>query len=53
MATFTVGDARNVGYIAMRDPTNTDDVVLYARSDPDHPPPKGIVKALARIAQIM
>ena len=53
LASFTVGEARNAGYIAMRDPTNAEDFVLYARSDPDRPPPKGIAKALARIARIV
>ncbi|MBV8772434.1 MAG: hypothetical protein JO166_08915 [Deltaproteobacteria bacterium] len=53
MAEFTVGDARRVGYIAMRDPTNPDDVVFYAASNPDAPPSKAIVKPLAKIARIV
>jgi hypothetical protein len=53
MAAFTVEEARRVGYIAMRDPTNPTDVVLYARSDPDRPPSKTEPKALARIARIV
>ena len=54
MAEFTVGEARNAGYIAMRDPANTDDVVFYIRRDPDNPrPPKTEPKALARIARVV
>jgi hypothetical protein len=52
MATFTVREARNAGYIAMRDPTNPEDVVLYDRANPDGRPSKSVSKALARIARI-
>ncbi len=53
IAEFTVGEARTAGYIAMRDPTNWTDVVLYSRDDPDRPPSKTIVKTLARVARII
>lgn len=53
IAEFTAGEARSVGYIAMRDPTNYVDVVLYSRADPDNPPTKTIVKALARLARLI
>jgi len=52
IAEFTVGQARSVGYIAMRDPTNPEDVVLYSASDPDNTASKGIAKALAALARI-
>jgi hypothetical protein len=52
MAAFTVGEARNAGYIAMREPTNPEDVVLYDRANPDDRASKAIAKALARIARI-
>lgn len=53
MAEFTVGEARQVGYIAMRDPVNTQDVVFYDRADPNDRASKGIAKALARVARIV
>lgn len=53
LAEFTVGEARAIGYIAMRDPTNPVDVVFYSSADPDNPPTKTIVKALARMARIV
>jgi hypothetical protein len=53
IAEFTVAEARIAGYIAMRDPMNPDDVVLYDRSDPNNSPSKTIAKALAKIARII
>lgn len=53
IATFTVGQARRAGYIAMRDPTNLEDVVLYDNANPDDRASKAIAKALARIARIV
>ena len=53
MATFTIGQARAAGYVAMRDPTNVEDVVLYSRADPDNTAPKSVAKALAAVAQIV
>jgi hypothetical protein len=53
IAEFTVAEARTAGYIAMRDPTNWIDVVLYSRDDPDASPSKTIAKALARVARIV
>lgn len=53
MATFTVGQARQCGYIAMRDPTNLEDVVLYDRSNPDKTASKTVSKRLARLATIV
>jgi hypothetical protein len=53
MAEFMVGEARQAGYIAMRDPVNTRDVVFYDRANPNDRASKGIAKALARIARIV
>jgi hypothetical protein len=54
MAEFTVGEARQAGYIAMRDPTNPTDVVFYIARDPDNPhTPKTEPKALANLARIV
>ncbi len=53
MAEFTVGEARRAGYIAMRDPINTQDVVFYDRSNCDGKASTTVAKALARIARIV
>jgi hypothetical protein len=52
-AEFTVGEARGAGYIAMRDPTEPLDVVLYCAADPNNPPPKGPPKKLSRLARLV
>jgi len=53
MAEFTVGEARQAGYIVMRDPTDPAHVLLYARKDPNNKPSKTEPKALARIARVV
>jgi hypothetical protein len=50
---YAQAEVRSVGYITMRDPTNWLDVVIYSRADPDRPPSKRIVKALAGLARIV
>jgi hypothetical protein len=53
MAAFTVGEARGAGYIAMRDPTNAEDVVLYDGNNPNGKASQTVAKKLARIARIV
>jgi hypothetical protein len=52
-AEFTVGEARGIGYIALRDPQEPLDVVLYSAADPDNPPPNGLPKRLSKLARLV
>lgn len=52
-AEFTVGEARAIGYIAMRDPTEPLDVVFYSAVDPNSPPPNALPKKLSKLARLV
>jgi hypothetical protein len=53
VAEFTVKEARSCGYWAMRDPTETQDVVLYDGTCPDKIASKPVSKALTKIARLV
>jgi len=52
-AEFTVGEARGLGYVALRDPTEPLDVVLYSGADPNLPPANALPKKLSKLARLV
>jgi hypothetical protein len=53
IATFSVDDARNAGYILMRDPGDSTHIVLYDKSDPDKRASGSAAQKLANAAHIV
>jgi hypothetical protein len=53
VAEFTVREARACGYWAMRDPNESEDVVLYDGADPNKLASKPVSKKLTRLARLV
>jgi hypothetical protein len=53
VAEFTVAEARQCGYWAMRDPLNSEDVLLYDGTCPDKIASKPVAKKLTRLARLV
>jgi hypothetical protein len=53
IAAFSAADARNAGYILMRDPNDSTHILLYDKDNPDRRPSATVSQKLANAARII